>query len=83
MNDIVLPDQFGGDPAKGWRKHAFADARNDRHTNDLDAVHHLFKRKGGVVLVCHHSHLVTAFDECAREAFGINGESAGVRTIIG
>ena len=83
LNDIMLPGQFCGDPAKGWRKHTFADPSYDRHTNHFDPVHYFFERKRRVVLIGHHGHLMAAFDEGAREALGINGQSAGVRAVVG
>lgn len=82
LNDIMLPGQFGGDPAKGWRKHPLADARHNRHADDFNPVHRFFQWKGRIVLICHHGDLMPAFDKGARKPLGIDGQSARMGTII-
>jgi len=83
LHDIVLGDKFGRNQPKSGRENALADPRRNGHADHMHAIHHLFTRQGRVVVRGHHSHLMSAFDKGAHEALGVNGQSAGVRTVIG
>src|SRR3989304_8955460 len=82
LPDIMLPHKFCSHESKSWRKHTLANSRCNRHTNDLHAIHHLFARKGRIILRGHHSNLMTTFDKCTSGTLSISGESAGVRAIV-
>ena len=83
LNDIVFSHQSGGDLTKGWGDRSLAQAKKDRHANDLDAVQHFCARQGFIVLRGHHCDLVPAFSERARQPLGINGKARSMRAIIG
>ena len=83
LDDIVLPNQFGSNPAKSRRDDAFAEAEYHWYTDNLNTIQCLLARQGLIILGGHHGHFVAALRKSPRQSFGVNGKTGCVRAVVG